>query len=67
MQETRVQSLCHEDPPEKGMTTHSSILVWRILWIDRGAWGRSGGAVYNPWGHKKLDRTERLTLSLYQI
>ena len=30
MQETRVQSLGREDPLEKGMATHSSILVWRI-------------------------------------
>ena len=30
MQETRVQSLCWEDPLEKGMGTHSSILAWRI-------------------------------------
>ena len=26
-----------EDPPEKGMETHSSILAWRIPWT-RGAW-----------------------------
>ena len=30
MQETRVQSLGQEDPLEKGMATHSSILAWRI-------------------------------------
>ena len=30
MQETQVQSLGWEDPPEKGMVTHSSILTWRI-------------------------------------
>ena len=30
MQETRAQSLGQEDPPEKGMATHSSILAWRI-------------------------------------
>ena len=30
MQETWVQSLGQEDPLEKGMVTHSSILVWRI-------------------------------------
>ena len=30
VQETRVQSLGQEDPLEKGMTTHSSILAWRI-------------------------------------
>ena len=30
MQETQIQSLSQEDPPEKGMVTHSSILAWRI-------------------------------------
>ena len=30
MQETEVQSLGQEDPLEKGMATHSSILPWRI-------------------------------------
>ena len=30
MQETQVQSLTQEDPLEKGMATHSSILAWRI-------------------------------------
>ena len=37
MQETRVPSLGREDPLEKGMATHSSMLAWRIP-IDRGAW-----------------------------
>ena len=32
MQETWVQSLGWEDPLEKGKTTHSSILAWRIPW-----------------------------------
>ena len=34
MQETWVQSLGWEDPPEKGMATHSSVLAWRIP-LDR--------------------------------
>ena len=34
MQETWVQSLGWEDPVEKGMATHSSILAWRIPWIE---------------------------------
>ena len=34
MQETEVQSLGQEDPLEKGMATHSSILAWRILWTE---------------------------------
>ena len=35
MQETQVQSLGREDPLEKGMTTHSSILAWRIPWTKK--------------------------------
>ena len=34
MQETRVQSLDREDPPENGMATHSSILAWEIAWTE---------------------------------
>ena len=34
MQETQVQSLGQEEPLEKGMATHSSILAWRILWME---------------------------------
>ena len=34
MQETWVQSLDQEDPLEKGMATHSSILAWRIPWAE---------------------------------
>ena len=30
----RVQSLAQEDPLEEGMTTHSSILAWRIPWTE---------------------------------
>ena len=40
MRETRVQSLDQEDHLEKGMTTHSSIPAWRILWTEEpgGLW-----------------------------
>ena len=38
MCETQVQSLGWEDPLEKEIATHSSILAWRIPWT-RGAWG----------------------------
>ena len=34
MQETWVLSLGREDPLEKGMVTHSSILAWRIPWTE---------------------------------
>ena len=33
-QETQVQSLGQEDPLEKGMATHSSILAWRLPWTE---------------------------------
>ena len=34
VQETQVHALGQEDPLEKGMTTHSSILAWRIPWTE---------------------------------
>ena len=35
MWETRVRSLGQEDPLEKEMATHSSILAWRIPWMEK--------------------------------
>ena len=35
MQKTRVWSLGWEDPTQEGMTTHSSVLVWRIPWTEQ--------------------------------
>ena len=51
MWETRVRSLGLEDPLEKGMATHSSILAWRIPQTIL-------------WDRKELDVTEELSLSL---
>jgi len=34
-QETRIQSLGEEDPLEKRMDTHSSMLAWRISWTEK--------------------------------
>ena len=34
MRKTQVQSLGWEDPLEKGMATHSSVLAWRIPWTE---------------------------------
>ena len=45
MQETWVQSLGLEDPLEKGMAIHSSILAWRIPWTEE-----PGGL--QSWGHR---------------
>ena len=50
-QETRVRSLGWEDPLEKEMAAHSSILAWRIPWTEE-----PGGN--SPWGRKESDRTE---------
>ena len=45
MQGTWVRSLGQEDPLEKEMATHSSILAWRILWTEE-----PGGL--QSWGHR---------------
>ena len=37
MHKTQVQSLVWEDPMEKEMATHSSILAWEIPWIEEPA------------------------------
>ena len=58
MQETQVQSLGPELHLEKEMTTHSSILAWRISRTEE-----PGG--YSPWGHKESDTTELPPLSLH--
>ena len=57
MQETWDQFLGWEDPLEKGMATHFSILAWRNPWTEE-----PGGL--QSTGHKELGTTERLTLSL---
>ena len=47
MQETQgrqVRSLGQEDPPEKGMATHSSILAWRIPWTEEPGGLQSRGS-----------------------
>ena len=44
MQETWVQSLGWEDLLEKEMTTHSSILAWKIPWMEEP------GGLHGPWG-----------------
>ena len=54
MQETKemqVQSLDQEEPLEEGMTTHSSILAWRMN-------GQRSLACYSPWGPEESNTTE---------
>jgi len=43
-QETQVRSLHPEDPLEEGMSTHLSILAWRILWIEEPGGLKSMGS-----------------------
>ena len=57
MWETPVQFLGQEDPLVKEMATHSSILIWRIPWIEE-----PGGL--QSWGCKESDMTERLTIAV---
>ena len=59
VQESQVQYLGREDPLEKGMAKHSSILAWRIPWTEEpsGLHTVHGAA-------KESDMTEQLTLSL---
>ena len=52
MQKTQGQSLSQEDPLEKGIATHSSILAWRIPPQRRLA-------CYSLWSQKELDMTEQ--------
>ena len=57
-QETRVPSLGQEDPLEKGMATHSTMLAWRIPYT------KELGKLQSM-GYRELDMTERLTFSLF--
>ena len=51
VQEIQVHSLGWEDPLEKGMATHASILAWRIPWTEE-----SDGL--QSMGHKEPDANE---------
>ena len=59
MQETQVKSLGQEDPLEKEMATHSSILAWRIPWTEE-----TGGLTVHGVA-KESDITERLTSNVF--
>ena len=62
MQETQVRSLDWEDPPEKGMQ-HSPTPIF----LPGEFHGQRSLVGYRPWGHKELDTTQWLTLSLYSL
>ena len=53
IQETWVQSLGKEEPLEKEVATHSSILAWRISWTEESC-------RLKEWGRKESVTTEQL-------
>ena len=64
MQETQemwVQSQIREDPLEKEMATHSSMLAWRIPRTEEP------GRLCSPWGPKESDTTEWLSTHFTQL
>ena len=60
MWETRIRSLGREEPLEKEMATHSSILAWRIPWMEEP--GR-----LQSMGHQESNTTEQLHFLSFSI
>ena len=54
LQETQARSLVWEDPLEKEMTTHSSILAWKVQWTEE-----PGGL--HSMGPRELDTASQLS------
>ena len=63
MWETWVRSLGWEDLPEEGMTTHSSILAWRIPWIEKPGGIQSTGL--QRVGHNRVTKPKS-TVCIWQ-
>ena len=75
MRETQVQSLGQEDPLEKGMASHSSILAWEIPWIEEPG-GRQSTVSQSQarltlnsiqWAKRRWRSTEKDGVTCYQI
>ena len=71
MQETRVRSLCWEDPPEKEIASHSSILAWKIPWTEEPGKPQSKGSqrVGHNWGSNTSlhPKTQMLAASIFKV
>ena len=65
MQQTWVRSLGQEDPPEKGMATHSHILAWRIPWSEEP--GGLQSIELQRVGHDWVTNTFTLLVKYYWI
>ena len=69
MQETWVRSLGQEDPLEKEMATHSSVLAWEIPWIEEPGYsplgpkrGGSDSVTNQPQEHRTIFCSNKVTL-----
>ena len=58
MQETQVWSLTREDPLEKEMATHSSILIWELQWTEEPGKLQSTGS--QRVGHNLVTRKQHM-------
>jgi len=58
--ETTVRFLGWNNPLERGMAIHFSILAWRIPWTEKPVG-------YSPWGPKESDLTEQLHLHFLNV
>ena len=65
MQETLVPTLSRKDPMEKGMTTYSSILAWRIPWKEEPGGLQSMGS--QRVGHDWVTNNNNNTLTLFCV
>ena len=65
MQETQAWSLGQEDPLEKEMTTHSSVLAWKIQWTEEAVRPQSLGwqRVGHDWAMEHYAWTKKKTIS----
>ena len=50
-----------EDPLEKEMKTHSTIVAWEIPWTEEP------GRLYSPWSHKESDMTQQLITTKIEL
>ena len=68
VQKTCVRILSWDDPPEKGMPTHSSILAWRIPWIETGRLLSMGlQSVRHYWATFTFHQENSMDYSQYEI
>ena len=65
-QETWVRSLGQEDPLEKGMVTHSSILAWKNS-IGRGAWRVTAHGVAKSQTQLSTHNNNNLSVFIYPV